>query len=280
MELTPAPQPTPAEIARTLVRGQLPATAHVAWWPEPLVVRHATDCAGRPLLLCRDSEPLATALRGRATTGASARLGTAPAGAAVVLTAEDRPPTDGAPSLGRVWVSGWAAPPTGATQLREAALEFAETHADDDLLDLGRGTQLHRVEVQAVRLETEGAIITIDPQDYTAADPDPLYDLEAHLLADLNDHHVAELSRYLTSRLIAAGVPPHGEAPRPVRIDRYGLVVSAGRIVRLPFPRALRDRADLAELLHPVLFPHAHGSSGGSHNHLPLRYRSTWRNEV
>src|SRR5688500_9659767 len=127
-------QPTPAEIARTLIRGRLPATAHVAWWPEPLLVRHATDCAGRPMLLCRDDETLATALRAR-TAGApgaprGARTADAP-GAAVVLTVEDRPPTAEAPSLGRVWVSGWAAPPRGSAPLREAALEYAETHADD-----------------------------------------------------------------------------------------------------------------------------------------------------
>jgi hypothetical protein len=183
---------------------------------------------------------------------------------------------DGAPSLGRVWVSGWAAPPQGTAQLREAALEFAETHADDDLLGLGRGTQLHRVEVQAVRLETDAGIVTVDPEDYTAADPDPLYDVEAHLLTHLNEHHFEQLSRYLTRRLVEAGMPPRDGAPRPVRIDRYGLVVSAphaGTFVRLPFPRALRDRADLVEILHPVLFPQ--GCRVNEH-----RYRSTWRNDV
>jgi len=265
-------EPTPAEIARTLVSGRLPATAHVAWWPEPLVVRHATDCSGRPMLLCRDNETLATALRARAMSGAAAP----PPGAAVVLTVEDRPPITGAPSLGRAWVSGWAAPPKGSAQLREAALEYAETHADDDLLGLGRGTQLHRLEVQAVRLETGDGILTVDPQDYTAADPDPLYDVEARLLAHLNEHHIDQLSRYLTRRLVEAGLPPRDGAPRPVRIDRYGLVVSAphGRFVRLPFPRALRDRTDLVELLHPVLF------GGRTAERPPVRYRSTWRNEV
>jgi hypothetical protein len=49
---------------------------------------------------------------------------------------------------------------------------------------------------------------------------------------------------------------PSGPA-RVVRIDRYGMVVawSAGPLVRMEFTRAVRGSADLAELLHPVLFP-------------------------
>jgi hypothetical protein len=39
-----------------------------------------------------------------------------------------------------------------------------------------------------------------------------------------------------------------------VRIDRYGFMVRLGdRLARLAFPRAVTDRHDLADLLHPVL---------------------------
>ena len=54
-----------------------------------------------------------------------------------------------------------------------------------------------------------------------------------------------------------------GRAPRAVRLDRYGFTLDVGRPeadtsrsrwVRLSFPRPLRDRHELAHLLHPVLF--------------------------
>ena len=43
-------QPTPAEVARTLAAGHLPAVAHIACRPAPLPVRHVTDAHGRVLL--------------------------------------------------------------------------------------------------------------------------------------------------------------------------------------------------------------------------------------
>jgi hypothetical protein len=60
------------------------------------------------------------------------------------------------------------------------------------------------------------------------------------------------MAAYVRRRLgpAAAG----GVEPRVVRLDRYGLVVSLGdRVARLAFPRPVRDRDDLAALLHPVL---------------------------
>ena len=88
-------RPSPAELARTLIAGRSPATVRLACRPGVLAVRHATDCAGRRLLLARADEPLARAL-----------LGSRPP--AVVLQATDVPPTPDAPSLGRVLVGGTA----------------------------------------------------------------------------------------------------------------------------------------------------------------------------
>ena len=44
-------QPTPAEVARTLAAGHLPAVAHIACRQGPYPVRHVTDSQGRVLLL-------------------------------------------------------------------------------------------------------------------------------------------------------------------------------------------------------------------------------------
>ena len=91
-------QPTHAEVARTLAAGHLPASAHIACRQGPFPVRHVTDAQGRMLLLSPRDGALAAALRpidGNDDT-------------ALVLDIADVPPVAGAPSLGRVWVAGWA----------------------------------------------------------------------------------------------------------------------------------------------------------------------------
>src|SRR5262245_49137640 len=116
-------RPTPAEIARTLAAGHLPATLQVACGPGPLPVAHATDCGGQPLLLVPTDGVLADGLRCGDDDDVAA-----------VLTVADAPPVDGAPDLGRVWISGWVSRLNG-TSAREAACEFADVAPLGDLLD-------------------------------------------------------------------------------------------------------------------------------------------------
>jgi hypothetical protein len=250
-------QPSPAEVARTLATGRLLGTLRLAFRPESYRVRHATDCAGGILLLSRAGGELATAL--------------APAGGAddtaAVLTVPDVPPVAGSPHLGQVWISGWAMVLTGVAA-REAALEYAETNPTSDLLDVGRGFVLHRIEAAEVRLERSGSVagrdtrgcatINIDPDEYIAAEPDPLHNDEHDLLVDLADHHATEVASFVRRQVAAAGQDPGREPPRVVRMDRYGFVAALGSVsddrrVRLSFPRPVRDRPDLAQLLHPLL---------------------------
>jgi hypothetical protein len=231
--------PSHAEIARTLAAGALPADTHIACRPGPFPVRHVTDPEGRVLVLAPTGGASAAALR--PTPGND--------DVAVVLEVTDLPPIAGAPSLGRVWVAGWATALSGDAA-RAAAVAYADVDPAPDLLDVGRGQTLHRVEVAEVRLEHDGVTIDVDPDEYAAAQPDPLHPAEFDLLADLTDHHGAEVSGYVRRTL---GVGDEAE-PRVVRLDRYGLVVRLGaRLTRLDFPHPVRSRADLADLLHPVL---------------------------
>jgi hypothetical protein len=295
-------RPSAAELARTLISGRVPATARLASRPGALQVRHATDCSGRPLLLARLDDPLVRALRGRRPPS-------------IVLQATDAPPSTDAPSLGWVRVGG-AVTLVPDDETLEAVLEYAETGADPDLFDVGRGAVLLRVEVLQIclgqqspmprprgcwpgaangaawpghgwdghvrgagwdsadrnsvpdatrdgareagplREVVEGAT-PVDLDEYLAADPDPLYGEETELLADLNQQHGAQLRPYLAGRLAAAGLP--GTTPRAVRLDRYGMLVAPyprwrAEPVRVSFARPVRDRADLARLLHPVLY--------------------------
>lgn len=249
-------RPTPAEIARTLAAGHLPATVQVACGPGPLPAVHAADCGGHPLLLVSAFDRLAGALPFESDEDAAA-----------VLTVADEPPVAGAPTLGRVWVSGWVSRLEGAAA-REAASEFAEINPLGDLLDVGRGHELYRLEVAEVRLECGGRTREVDAADYLAADPDPLFPHEADLLADLADHHGAEVGEFTRSIAAGAGLPPltaDDDAPvTVVRLDRYGMVVRGDKgLARLEFTRPVRDSQDLARLLHPVLFGCAHRHAAG-----------------
>lgn len=234
-------QPTHAEVARTLAAGHLPASAHIACRQGPFPVRHVTDSQGRVLLLSPKDGILAAALRpleGNDDT-------------ALVLDIADVPPIAGAPSLGRIWVAGWATRLDG-DESRAAALDYAEADAATDLLDVGDTQVLHRMHVAEVRYERNNALFDVDPDEYAEASPDPLQAIEFDLLADLADHHVTEMGDYVRRQLGPAAKPE--DEPKVVRLDRYGFMVRLGdRLARLAFPRPVTDRHDLAHLLHPVL---------------------------
>ena len=235
-------QPTHAEVARTLAAGHLPATAHIACRQGPYPVRHVADGQGRLLLLSPKKGALTAALR-PTTKGID--------DTALVLDIADVPPVAGAPSLGRVWVAGWAIALDGE-QARQAALDYADTDPAADLLDIGDSQVLHRMDVAEVRYERHGVLVDVDPDEYAEAAPDPLAAIEFDLIADLADHHVDEMSDYVRRRLGPAA--SRDDDPRVVRLDRYGFMVRLGdRLARLSFPRPVADRHDLAHLLHPVL---------------------------
>jgi hypothetical protein len=259
-----AMQPSPAEIARTLAVGHLFGSLHVAYRPGPYQVRHATDGQGRVLLLVSIVSDLGLALRPICDSD----------DAAVVLDVRDLPPAAGAPSLGRVWVSGWARRLDGE-ESRRAALAFAEVDPTGDLLDVGTRFVLYRFDAAEVRLERAGRMIDIDPKEYAEAEADPLHRIERDLLADLADHHEAEIAGFIRRQLGSHAAPAEagGPPPRVVRLDRYGLVVAFGPHAspyraRLAFPRPMRDHADLVRFLHPVICRRA-GAVAGTPATLP-----------
>lgn len=234
-------QPTHAEVARTLAAGHLPAVAYIACHAGPVPVRHVTDQLGRVLLLAPADGVFTTAIRPQDGTDDTA----------MVLDIADVPPMAGSPALGRVWVSGWAVRLDG-DEARAAALDYADVDASGDLLDVGAGQVLHRMDVAEVRYERHETLFDVDPDEYAEASPDPLRRIEFDLIADLADHHVEEMSDYVRRQLGPAAEP--GDDPRVVRLDRYGFLVRMGdRLARLAFPRPVTDRHDLAHLLHPVL---------------------------
>ena len=147
--------------------------------------------------------------------------------------------------------TGWARRLSGA-EARAAALDYADTDAAADLLDVGSTQVLHRMDVAEVRYERDGVLADVDPEEFAAAAPDPLRQIEFDLIADLADHHLAEMSAYVR-RQLGRTFQPAAE-PQVVRMDRYGFMVRLDdKLARLAFPRPVTDRHDLAHLLHPVL---------------------------
>jgi hypothetical protein len=229
---------TTAEVARTMASGRLLGVVHLRGHPDRLRVRHATGADGNPLLLTRRTGALAAALRPRPGE----------TGTAAVLSVDDAPPAPGAPCHGRLWLSGWASLLAGPPA-RAAALAYAELNPCSDLLDLGEGHVLYRLEVAEVRLASGQRLTEIDPDDYRAAAPDPLHREEPELLAEFasNDaRRLRELYVALAGHRLPAGA-------RAVRVDRFGVVLvvpdaRSPRRMRLEFPIPLTDRAQLAQL--------------------------------
>lgn len=204
---------TPAEIARTLATGRRPGRLSVASVPDDIPVAHATTAAGRVLIAARRNSRAWLSLMLSGTDSPA------------VLAVDDEPPFADSPHLGRVRVGGWVTRVSDG-ELAAAAVQFAEANPLDDLLDLGTGVELFGLELGEVRLERPGPVIRIEPDEFMTATADPLHADERELLQDLRDHHVAE---------IAALVPGSPRRLRPVRLDRYGLVVALPGLARLEF---------------------------------------------
>jgi hypothetical protein len=144
------------EIARTLASGHILGVVHVNGHRGPLRVRHATPSDGTPLLLTRSTGTLAAALvppPGECDT-------------AIVLSVDGHHPD----LSGRLWLSGWAEP-LGGDEARAAALDYASVNPTEDLLGVGRGHALYRVEVGEVRLAFGSSLVELDVDEFRAASP-------------------------------------------------------------------------------------------------------------
>ncbi|MFY1576228.1 hypothetical protein ACN26Z_15205 [Verrucosispora sp. WMMD703] len=267
-------QPSRAELARTLVSSTTPATVVVEDLSPVTGVRHGADDDGRVLLLCHRGDPLATGPHD------------------VCVQIADEPPLPFSPGWGQVRVSGRATP-LGGNAARTAADSIAVTLPDPDLLDVGHHTVIVEVVPSRVTLlprraephegprppapatsgwpdgpVTDGSSVgrhdelAIGLADYRSADPDPVAAMERPFLVDLVDHHGPQLYPFLRRQLVASGVDlPADCLPCPLRLDRYGLLVSvpdgdSTACYRLCFTPPLDGQQDLLDRLHPVLFHH------------------------
>lgn len=124
------------------------AAVQVAWDPKVYRAPYSIDAQGRPMLLCRSGGALDNALTRN--------------DAVVICFGCHR---------GQMWISGWAAPVID----REAALDFAARNPHNDLLAVGRGFGLYRIDVAEVRVAHRGGEpIEIDLDDYVSSFSGPV----------------------------------------------------------------------------------------------------------
>jgi hypothetical protein len=231
-------RPTVAERART-VAGRPAAAVCAAGIDGSRVLGHATTAAGQVLLVVPTDGDVCTAVRHSADGDL----------AALLMVTDHAPVPLREPVRAQVWLSGWLTPVRGADQ-RAAALAFADVAPVGALLDVGAGTTLLRLDLAEVVLGECGAVTEVTPEDYLAAAPDPLAELEAQALEHLDGAHPEELA-LLRARV--PGAPRAGEVVRPLGLDRYGFRL------RIEQQRGHADvRVHFAE---PVTAPHQLGAA-------------------
>jgi hypothetical protein len=202
--------PPDAERARSVAaRGGTAALVGTGFAAGPPLVHHvAAD--GSAALLFDDDEPLLGQVR-RAGGGFTAMVELA-----------DRAPVDlREPVRGLLWITGrlWLPPADAARRL---ALQAADADPHPDLLRLGHGATLVRLDPDfAVLSDAEGSAV-LAPVELAAVRPDPFSRTEGPLLAHLEADHpdtLATLAHYLPAAL--------RDRPdirvRPLGLDRCGL---------------------------------------------------------
>jgi hypothetical protein len=107
-----------------------------------------------------------------------------------------------------------------------------------------------------VVLRRAGGAVLLEPDEFTAARPDPLATAEARLLTHLADAHPDAVQRL--TRLVRPESLHAATRVLPLAVDRHGLTLRIERTrahgdVRLSFHRPADDLAQLTERVHALL---------------------------
>lgn len=205
------PAPTGAERARSIVtRGGTASLVGTGAPPAAPLVHHL-HADGSAVLLLDDAEPVLDRIRLAGNDEFAAMLEIA-----------DHAPVDlREPVRGLLWITGRVRLPDPDTA-RRLALQVADVNPQDDLLRLGHGATLVRLDPgQAVLSDAEGTA-ALGPVEIAGARPDPFCRYEQHWLPHLEQAHpevFLALGRYLPPALR----DDPGARIRPLGMDRCGL---------------------------------------------------------
>jgi hypothetical protein len=202
------PAPADAERARSLALRGGAATLVGTGCPHPVTpLVHHVRADGSAVLLLADDEPLLD----RVSAGR----------VAVMLELADRAPVDlREPVRGLLWITGWLWLPDPRAA-RRAAVQVADVHPHERLLDLGHGATLVRLDPGSAVLADGDGSAALGPVDLAAARPDPFCRMEDRWLGHLEEAHpevLAALARHLPRALRGPGA-----RVRPLGVDRCGL---------------------------------------------------------
>ncbi|WP_025620383.1 DUF2470 domain-containing protein [Salinispora cortesiana] len=224
---------TSAQRLRTIVAAATSLELRTPGHRADLINRHTLDPSGRVRMDLPIGSRLATDITRQREVAA-------------VIEITDVAPTPVRERVrGRATLSGWLTP------VAPGDTEDLTPVAPGDNEDLSV-----ELDLAAVELSIDGVTTTVDPDDFAAAEPDPLAAEEADLLCHLDRHHPRTVESLC--RLVA---PRHRYGVRwvvPLRLDRHGLVlrlerVSGHRDVRLGFTPALRHPEELRERMSALV---------------------------
>ncbi|MDP1792656.1 MAG: DUF2470 domain-containing protein [Acidimicrobiales bacterium] len=222
----PAPEPTHAERARTLVAyattGSLATmAADEDGFPFGSVVSYALDDLGRPLLCLSDIAEHTRNLKKEAK-------------ASMLVTEPPNVDTDQL-ALGRVTLIGEVTAVPG-DEIDAASARYRAAHPQAYYTDFDDFV-FYRMDVRGVRyVGGFGHMSWVTVEDYAAAEPDPLRPHAGDIIGHMNDDHGDALVAYCKS---FAG-EPNTTSAQMLTVDRYGFDVlamhdDAKRAVRIPF---------------------------------------------
>lgn len=222
----PAPEPTHAERARTLVAycttGSLATmAADQPGYPFGSVVSYALDGEGRPLLCLSDIAEHTRNLKREAK-------------ASLLVTEQPDQNTDQL-ALGRVTLVGEITA-ISADEVSTASAVYRAAHPHAYYADFD-DFAFYRLSVRNLRyVGGFGHMSWVATKSYAAAEPDPLRPHAADILNHMNDDHGDALVAYCQ----ALAGEPNTTAAQMLTVDRYGFDVLAiseagKRAVRIPF---------------------------------------------
>lgn len=248
-------EPSPAERARTLALGvvtgvlHLPALVTENGVSKAYRVQQLTAPDGSIALLVQDGSDLHCRLQ---TIIESTDLADVP----TVLDVLDVPPGQLCLPRARLCITGWVEALPVAEQ-RQLAGPVAAARPLGALLDLGTGWTLYRFEMAEIRVTTGAGTRVVELGEFTAAEPDPLYENEDQVVGHLEEHHRDQTIEYALRRLDRAAVSD----VTIVGLDRYGLdllcaVGATYRPLRAPFGCRITDERTLSRALTRLLDNH------------------------
>jgi hypothetical protein len=203
--------PTAAERARSVAArgGTACLVGTGARQAVPLV--HLVRADGSAVLLLDDDEPVLEAVR--ATPGGEF--------AAMLELADHAPVALREPVRALLWITGRIRIPERETA-RRIALQVADVRPHPDLLQLGHGATLVRLDPGSAVLADSDGSAALTPVDLAAAQPDPFCRYEQQWLAHLEEAHAdvfQALARHLPHRVRDL----RDARIRPLGVDRCGL---------------------------------------------------------